>query len=383
MVVAGEASADAHGAALVRELGSLRPGLEVYGVGGSALRAAGADLILDFSRVGVVGISEVLPELKRFYAAYRALAHSVAERDPRGVILLDLPDFNLMLARKVRRLRPDTAIIYYISPQVWAWRPGRVKKIAARVDSMLTIFPFEVEFYKERVKDFDVEFVGHPLRDSARASSDRESLRREFGGTGPGPVIALLPGSRRSEIEKYLPVMAEAAAEQKGKREGAQFLLARAPTLAAEMIERNLGRSRDVVRIIPGRACDVLAAADLALVASGTASLEAALIGTPMLVLGAVSWLTYSIVKPMTLVPRYSLPNIIAGREVVPELIQREVTPRRVIETMDSLLDRPEEMARMKKDLAGVRDALGEEGASRRAARAVYKRLWGAEKEVP
>ncbi|HUT51779.1 MAG TPA: lipid-A-disaccharide synthase [bacterium] len=379
MVVAGEASADAHAAALVTELGKLRPGLEVYGVGGAALKALGADLILDLSRAGVVGISEALPELKRFYGAYRSLVRSIKERAPRGVVLLDLPEFNLLLARKIRKVRPETRIIYYISPQVWAWRPGRVRKIAARVDAMLTLFPFEVEFYKERAPGFDVEFVGHPVRDSARPSSSAGELRRGFGVDSAAPVIALLPGSRRAEVETYLPVMAKVVERAKASRKGAGFLLAQAPTLDQELIRRNLGNAGDVVRIISGRACDVLAASDLALVASGTATLEAAVVGTPMIVLGAVSWLTYAIVKPMALVPNYSLPNVVAGRAIVPELIQREMNPERLGRAMDELLDHPEQRDRMRSELGKVRDALGGSGASRRAAEAVYRRLWGTE----
>jgi lipid-A-disaccharide synthase len=377
MVVAGEASADAHAAAMVSELKKLRPGLRVYGVGGAALRAQGADLILDLRRVGVVGISEVLPELKRFYGAYRALARSVAERNPRGVVLLDLPDFNLLLAKKIRKVRPDTAIIYYISPQLWAWRPGRVKKIAARVDAMLTLFPFEPEFYRERAPGFDVEFVGHPVRDSARPSGSAAELRREFGVEGADPVIALLPGSRRAEVETYLPVMAEALERVRQRRKNAAFLLALAPTLDEGLVRRNLKGGGNVVRIVAGRACDVLGAADLALVASGTATLEAAVAGTPMIVLGAVSWFTYALVKPIALVRNCSLPNVVAGRAIVPELIQREMNPERLVRAMDELLDSPGLRARMREELAKVRDALGEGGASRRAAEAIYRRWWG------
>lgn len=374
MVVAGEASADAHAAAMVRELRKLVPDLSVYGVGGKSLEAEGAELFLDFSRVGVVGVSEVLPELGRFYSAYKSLVKSVGERKPAGVLLLDLPDFNLMLAGKIRKRYPGTKIIYYISPQVWGWRPGRVKKIAKRADAMLTLFPFEVEIYEK--EGMDVEFVGHPLRETAKAGADRETLRNEFGLSPDSTVVALLPGSRKSEIEMYLPVISSFVLMLKEKKPDTEFLLARAPTIDESIIEEKLGRASAHVKIIEARTYDVLASADLSVVASGTATLETAIIGTPMIVLGAVSTITYYLVKPFALIDLYSLPNIISKREVVPELIQHDITPERLLETAENLLDHPELRQKMKEDLAEVKEALGEEGASARTALAVKNRLW-------
>lgn len=374
MVVAGEASADAHAAAMIEELYKLRPGLEVYGVGGKALRAAGADLIADFSAVGVVGLTEVVPELRRFYSTYRSLLKSIPERSPHGVILLDLPDFNLILARKIKQINPRVRIIYYISPQVWGWRPGRVKKIAERVDSMLVLFPFEVDIYKDA--GMDVEFVGHPLKDTAKPTADSEALRDEFGLSGTGPVIALLPGSRRAEVNRYLPVMAAAAANLLQERPGIQFVLARALTVDEDLIRHNLGPACPSVRMVSGRTCDVLAASDLALVASGTATLESAIIGVPMIVLGALSRLSSVILKPFSLVSHYSLPNIISGREIVPELIQNEMKADMLLQAARSLLDHGEIMEKMKEELFEVREKLGPGGASRRAALAVHQRLW-------
>jgi lipid-A-disaccharide synthase len=373
MIVAGEASADARAAGMVRELRALHPGVEVYGVGGQALAAAGAELLFDFSRAGVVGLLEVLPELGRFYRAYRTLAQSVAERRPVGVVLLDLPDFNLLLARKLRRVAPETRIIYYISPQVWAWRKGRVKTIAARADAMLTLFPFEVDLY--RAAGMDAEFVGHPILDEAKATATRDELRREFGA-GPGPAIAVLPGSRKAEIERYLPLMAETCRRLNQRIPGLTFLLARAPNLKPEQLQRNLGAAGGLIKIIDGRACDVMAAADLCLAGSGTVTLEAAVMGTPMVVVGAVSRLTYALAKPFVDAPYIGLPNVIAGREVVPELVQRDATPERLTAAAADLLEHPEKAARIREDLAQVKAALGEGGASRRAAEAVSRRLW-------
>lgn len=375
MIVAGEASADAHAAALISELRKLRPGLEVYGLGGQALKAEGAELFLDFSRVGVVGLTEILPELKRFYQAYRALVKSIPERQPRGVILLDLPDFNLYLAKRIKKLRPETKIIYYISPQVWGWRPGRVKKIAKRADAMLVLFPFEKEIYQRA--GMDVEFVGHPLGERVKTSAAREQLREELGVAGSRPVIALLPGSRKAEIEICLPIIAKFVLKLSGKRPETRFLLARAPTVDANMVRGLLGEAETMVTVMGERTWDVLGASDLAVVASGTATLETAILGVPMVVIGAVSRISYHIIKPLTLVDLYSLPNVISGREVVPELIQYDLTPQSLLEKVENMLDHPEVTEKMKAELSAVRKALGPKGASRRAALAVHGRLWG------
>jgi lipid-A-disaccharide synthase len=377
MVVAGEASADSHAAALVRELRALRPGLCVFGVGGAALKAAGAEILFDFSRTGVVGIAELWPQLGRFYQAYRRLLQSVAERKPRGVVLLDLPDFNLLLAKKIRRLAPDTTIIYYISPQVWAWRAGRVKTIAQRAHVMLTLFPFEAEIYRRT--GMDVEFVGHPLKDLARPSRPAGELRREFGVEGAHPVIAVLPGSRRAEVERYLPVMASAAVRLKAERPEAEFLLAQAPTLSSGLIRRCLPPAQDIIRVMEARVYDVLAVSDLAMAGSGTVTLEAALMDVPVVVLAAVSWLSWVVGKLLVKVDMFSLPNVLAGQPIVPELVQHEARPQRLYEEVKRLLEHPEKTATIKKEFARVRDLLGEGGASARAARAVHRRLWGVE----
>jgi lipid-A-disaccharide synthase len=373
LIVAGEASADAHAAALVRELRALRPRVEVFGLGGVRLAAEGVRLLLDFSQVGVVGITEIVPALPAFYRAYRALMAEVRERPPHAAILLDLPDFNLFLAGRIRKVSPSTKIIYYISPQVWAWRRGRVKKIAARADAMLALFPFEEPIYRQA--GMDVEFVGHPLADTVRPSAPPDELRREFGLPGDAPVVALLPGSRRSEIGLYLPVMVELMRALHVEM-GARFFLALAPTIAEAEIGERLGDAAGLVRIVQGRTYDVLAAADAAVVKSGTSTLEAAIIGVPMVVLGAVSRLSYEIGVRLVTVKHFSLPNVIAGREVVPELIQHAIVKDRLLIEVRSLLQDRERATRMREDLRAVREALGPGGASARAAAAVAKRLW-------
>jgi lipid-A-disaccharide synthase len=374
LMVAGEASADAHAAALLNELKKQKPDIAPFGLGGSRLRDAGCELFLDFSQAAVVGITEILPQAGTYIAAYRSLIKDIRQKPPRAAILLDMPDFNIFLAGRIRRFCPQTKIIYYISPQVWAWRPGRVKKIARRFDAMLVLFDFEEDIYKKA--GMDAEFVGHPLRDTVNASAPAGELRREFGAKDGEHVIALLPGSRTAELQRYLPVMAEAAASLSKKRADVRFLLAKAPGLDDDMVRSLLGPSASLVRVEGGRTYDVLEAADLAVVASGTATLETAVLEVPMVVLGAVSRLSYEITIRMVKIDRYSLPNVIAKKDVVPELVQNEMTPENLVREISAMLECPERMATIKKELRSVKESLGPGDASERAARAVCRRLW-------
>ncbi|MFO8056543.1 MAG: lipid-A-disaccharide synthase [bacterium] len=374
LMVAGEASADAHAAALLGELRKLNPKVEAFGLGGSRLREAGCELFLDFSQAAVVGITEVLPQTGTYISAYRSLIKEIKQRPPRAAVLLDMPDFNIFLAGRIKRISPPTRIIYYISPQVWAWRPGRVRKIAARADTMLVLFDFEEKLYKKA--GMDAEFVGHPLRDTIAASASADELREEFELGSEERVIALLPGSRTAEVNRYLPAMAEAVAELDDSSVNVAFLLARAPGLPDDMIKRMLGQAAGRVRIESGRTYDVLEASDMAVVASGTATLETAIMEKPMVVLAAVSRLSYEIGIRMVNIPRYSLPNVIAGRELVPELVQNEVNGRELARRIRDMLEHPERLETIKKELRLVKQSLGPGGASARTARAVYRRLW-------
>jgi len=370
LVVAGEASADRHAASLIEHWGRLAPGLMVYGMGGQRLRRAGARLLLDFSEAGVLGILEVIPNLSRFYRAYRQLLDSLDRERPDLILLLDLPDFNLFFAGRVKARFPNLPILYYISPQVWAWRKGRVKKIKRRISRMLVLFPFEADFYRRH--GVEVEFVGHPLKDQVKASAAPEELRKRFAVAGASPVVALLPGSRAEELRVYLPVLREAAVRLQAKHPRIAFLAAAAPTVRREMIAQALPSERLPVQIIEGATHDVLAAADLALVASGTATLETALIGAPMVILGKTSWPNFLLARPLIRVPFYGLPNLLAGREIVPELIQRQCTPDRVLAEAEAILTDPARQETIRRDLARVRDILGPEGASARAALAAH-----------
>ncbi|OGP60228.1 MAG: lipid-A-disaccharide synthase [Deltaproteobacteria bacterium RBG_13_61_14] len=375
LVVAGEASADRHAASLVEQWRRLDPGLDVYGVGGYHLRQAGARLLLDFSQVGVVGILEVIPNLRRFYQAYCQLLASLETERPDLILLLDLPDFNLFFAGRAKARHPEIPILYYISPQVWAWRKGRVKKIKRVINQMLVLFPFEKDFYRRH--GVEVEFVGHPLQDQAQASASQEELRRRFEVASASPVVALLPGSRAEELRLYLPVLKGAVSRLLARHPQIAFLVAAAPTVQSETIAAQLSPESLPLKIIEGATYDVLAAADLALVASGTATLETALLQVPMVILGKVSWPNYLLARPWVSVPFYGMPNLLSGREIVPELTMWDCTAERVAAEAEAILmDRLRREA-IRQDLARVRDLLGPAGASARAAGAVHAFLQG------
>jgi len=369
LVVAGEASADRHAASLIEHWRQLAPGLEVYGVGGQHLRQAGARLFFDFTQVGVVGILEVIPNLARFYRAYRQLLDSINHENPDLVLLLDLPDFNLIFAGRVKAKHPHLPILYYISPQVWAWRQGRVKKIKRRINKMLVLFPFEGDFYRRH--GVDVEFVGHPLKDQAKPSAGQAELRQRFGVAAASPVVTLLPGSRTEELRLYLPIVQEVVIALLAKHPGISFLIAAAPTIPRETLASAWPASLPV-KIIAGATYDALFAADLALVASGTATLETALLGVPMVIMGKTSWPNYLMARPFVSVPFYGLPNLLAGKEIVPELIMWRCNPARVTAEAEAILSNPARQAAIRRDLARLRETLGPDGASARAAAAAH-----------
>lgn len=376
LVSSGESSGEAYAAELVRHLRRQLDGrLEVTGLGGDRLAAEGASLVAHVREVAVVGIVEVLRHLRRLRAVFRDLLR-VAERDrPDVALLVDYPDFNLRLARQLRRL--GVPVAYYVSPQVWAWRPGRIGTIRDCVSHMMVIFPFEEAIYREA--GVPVTFVGHPLVDLVRRPADLPAFLGRLGLDPGRPVVAVLPGSRVAEVGHNLPPLAGAVERLREARPDLQFLLAAAPPLADEVFAPV---RRLPVRLVRGDTASVLAAAGVALVASGTATVETALLDTPMVVVYRLAPLTYALGKPFVRVSRYAMVNLVAGRPVVPEIIQSDFTPERVAREALGLLDDPARAARMREDLAEVRRLLGGPGASARAAATVASRFFPAQKRV-
>ena len=369
MISCGEPSGDLYAGALASAILALEPDAVVTGFGSERLRAAGASLIRDFKGLSVTGLTEALRVVPRSWQIYRALVRA-AEADPPDVFVpIDFPDFNFVLARALHRR--GVPVVYYISPQLWAWRRGRLKTMKRVVDRVLVIFPFEAAFYEEA--GVPVTFVGHPLLEMTGPPVAREVFLREHGLDPSRPVVAILPGSRRNELRAMLPDLVRAAGLIAARVPDAQFLVARAPHLGddlfAPLAEWRANAAKPVV--LEGLTDAVLASADVALLASGTVTVQAALHGCPMVVVYRVGPLTYAIGKPLVRVDTYAMVNLVAGRRVVPELIQDAFTPEAVAAEALRVLTDPGHAAQVKAELAAVRAKLGTAGASNRAAEAV------------
>jgi lipid-A-disaccharide synthase len=324
------------------------------------------EILYDSSRLAVVGIVEVLSHFRFIREAMRALEKRLREQPPQLLILIDYPDFNLILAKKARRL--GIPVFYYISPQVWAWRSGRVKTIKRRVDRMAVILPFEKDFYRKH--GMAVEYVGHPLMDTVRASMPRADFLQSLGIDPASTVIGILPGSRKREIAVMLPVFLAAAKQMQPQLRKPVFLLPLAPTLSKnDLLAHGLSESGVEVRVIPENRYDLMAACDAVMAASGTVSLELAILDVPMVISYRVSPLTYFLGRRLIKVQYASLVNLVAGREVVPELLQDEAMPENIAAATVGLVADQTARAAMLAGLAEVRERLGGAGASSRAAR--------------
>ncbi|MBU2262104.1 MAG: lipid-A-disaccharide synthase [Proteobacteria bacterium] len=365
MIVAGEASGDLHGGNLVRAMRGIEPDLSFYGVGGERMRTAGVRLLADAADMAVVGLTEAVSKLWTILRAMRRLKDSLTGERPDLVILIDYPDFNLPLARAARKR--GIKVLYYISPQVWAWRKGRIATIKKTVDRMAVILPFEEAFYREA--GVNVTFVGHPLLDEVRKKYSRQEALNRFGLREDAITVGVLPGSRRSEVARILPEMLRACAILAEKISPVEFVLPLAGTLAPDFVRDILRRFPVRVTVIRDEIHDVIAVSDAAMVASGTATLEAALLETPMVVVYKVSAASYALGRRFVHVDHICLANIIAGRRIVPELIQDDAAPERIASEVRELIVRPEKAREMKAALAEIRGRLGAPGASERTAR--------------
>jgi lipid-A-disaccharide synthase len=365
----GEPSGDLYAGALTRELRSLAPGTTVAGLGGPQLAAAGGRLIEDYRGLAVTGLTEVITKLPKSWKTLARLVASARHERPDALVLIDFPDFNLRLARRVRKL--GIPVVYYVSPQIWAWRPGRLKTIRALVDRVLVIFPFEEQIYRDG--GVPVEFVGHPLVDLVQPSAPREVFLPRVGLSPDAPTVAVLPGSRPNEVGRILPDLVLAAGLIQSRVPRAQFVIARAPSLDDELFASVERRGLSPVAIVEGETDAALASADVALTASGTATVQTALHGTPMVVVYRVSPLTYRLGRRFVKLDTFAMVNLIAGQRIVPELIQDAFTPEAVADEAVSMLTDTSRAARVCEGLARVRARLGGPGASRRAAEAILK----------
>jgi lipid-A-disaccharide synthase len=363
-VVAGEASGDLHAAEVVAELRKLEGNLETFGIGGDLLEREGMRILHHAREMGIVGLFNVLLHLRMFRRIFDDLMAAIAREKPDAVLLVDYPGFNLRVAKRCKEM--GLHVIYYISPQVWAWRRGRVKHIARYVDEMLVIFPFEEEFYRHH--DVKVVYVGHPLIDEMHVGAAASAARGPEVGA-PTLKVALLPGSRRSEVSSLLPAMLDAVKELQEQREVEPFII-RAPTITSAELLALMESNGTFVRIVPHDRGESLAGADIALSSSGTATLECAIAGTPVVVVYRLSPANYWLAKRVVTLPHFSLVNIIAGEAVVPELLQHDVNGHKIASVVRGMVE-PDAYGRVRMQLASVLEKLGAPGASRRAAEAI------------
>jgi lipid-A-disaccharide synthase len=371
LIVAGEASGDLHGSSLVRQLKKRIPDLEVFGIGGDRMKKEGMELIFHIDKLSIMGFVEVLRSLSFVKKVMRTMVSVSETRRPRLAILIDYPGFNLRFAKRLNRL--GISVVYYISPQVWAWGGNRVKKMKGLIDKMMVILPFETEIYRRF--EIDCEFVGHPLLEVTKPVLSPEDFQRKFGIKKNETVVGLLPGSRWQEVEKILPIMVESCKLLKTRIKDLKVLLGLAPTIRKEETENLLRQTGFRAKIVENLTYDVMKHSHLLLVTSGSATLECAILGTPFLVLYKTSLSTYLIAKSLISIPNIALANVVAGKRVVPEFIQRQAIPSRIAEEMYEILTDRERYKAIQNELKKVKERLGEEGASRKAAEIITQVL--------
>jgi lipid-A-disaccharide synthase len=371
LLVAGEASGDLHGGNLARALLAQQPTLQLLGVGGRRMREAGVELLFDIRDLAVVGAVEALHSLRTLWTVYHTLLNEVERTPVAAVLLIDFPGFNLKLAKAMAQR--GIPVLYYIAPQVWAWHPGRVKKIRRWVRKLFVILPFEAALYHEA--GIDAEFVGHPLLDLVPTSSTKADACTRCGLDPAAPVVGILPGSRRSELQYLLRPMLDAAAQIHARVTTAQFILPLAETLQPADVQEALETAPLPVRLVQRQTYEVMQAADVLLAASGTATLEAALIGTPMVIVYKAHLLTYLLARLVMRVSSIGLPNVIAGRAIVPELWQYHVTAENMAAQALALLTRPGRATAMRTELATLRSQLGSPGVPERVASGILRYL--------
>jgi lipid-A-disaccharide synthase len=363
MLVVGEASGDAYGAQLVRAMRERDPNVKIYGVAGEQLEKTAFEPLWNVSKLTGMGLGELAGNLGNIWHCYRLLIRTLKERRPHLLVLIDFPDFNLRLAKVARRL--GIPVLYYVSPQIWAWRRRRVKQIARNVSRMAVIFPFEVAFYEKH--GVPVTFVGHPLSDSVKVRESRDVILRKLGFSPEQPTIVMLPGSRRREVEYHLPVMLRAAARLEQSRR-IQFICVRAGTISADTIDAITSSSNFRLTVASENRYDVIHAADLVWTASGTATVETALLLKPMIIVYRLSPLTYAAAKHLVRVEHVGMANLMAGKRVAPELIQSQFTAERLVRESEIILDTAAIRESMVREWKKLKDRLTASGAAEKVA---------------
>ena len=370
-MVAGEVSGDLHGSHLVEALQRIEPEIQFFGVGGEGLKGRGMKLLYPAQSLSVVGITEVFVKLRTVLKALRGLKGSLEREKPDLIILIDFPEFNLRLAKIARRR--GIPVVYYISPQIWAWRPQRIKLIARVVKKMIVLFPFEVPLYE--TAGVDVEWVGHPLLDIVKPTLPKEKAFREFGLDPKRRTVGLLPGSRIHEIERLLPPLLASAHLLQKEIPDLQFVIPLAPGISRTILSSQMKNISFPVKVVEGFTYDVMNLSELLIMASGTATLEGAILGKPMIIVYKVSLPSYWVGRALIRVDHIGLVNLVAEREIAPELIQKDVNPERIADEASRILRDPILSRKMAESMDEVRQKLGEPGAAQRAAQIVSSLL--------
>lgn len=368
LISAGEASGDIHAAAVTAAIKNIEPAAEVFGMGGDALRHAGGEVLFDIKEHGVMGFAEIICKLPALFRLRNNFIKVMEERRPDCLVVVDYPGFNMKIAKIAHEM--GIPVVSYISPSAWAWHKSRAKKVAQIVDKVAAIFPFEYDVYHEA--GADTVFVGHPLLDIVKPSLPRNEAEVFAGKQKGRKLILIMPGSRLMEIEKMLPTLLLAAKVLKQRMPEVDFAMPRAGTIPLELLESKIKAAGVEVRITEGHNYDLFSVADLALATSGTVTLEAALCGLGSIIVYRTSAINAFIARRVINIPNIGLPNIVAGRQVLPELLQEDFTPERVAQAAIDLLQ-PERNAQMRRDLEYVRERLGKPGAVKRVAELVLK----------
>ena len=364
LIVAGEASGDMHGSGLVRALKNYHPNCEFSGLGGKQMRGEGVKTFYDIDRMGAVGIIEVLGDLPHYYKVYRKLSSEIGSGSYDAVILIDYPTLNLRLAKLCKK--HSCPALFFISPQVWAWRKGRIKQIKRTVNKMFVIFPFEEDLLKK--EGVDAKFMGHPFVETVKTSMSRDKAMAEFSLDSSRKIIGLMPGSRNSELKYLLDIMVNSANEIKKHIKDCQFILPVANTLNTEAIKDRIKSNALDIKIVEGKSYDVMNCCDFLIIASGSATLEAALLGCPMVIIYKLNWVTYWLARVLVKIKLYGLVNIVAGEEVVPELIQSKATVKNITKEVITLMNNSERRENLRSRLLKVRKSLGDPGVLDRVA---------------
>lgn len=370
MIICGEPSGDLLAASLAKGIKDLLPAVVISGVGGKFMQEAKAEVFCQIKNLSVIGLFDALKKLPRFFALQKSILDKIKAENPDAIVLVDFSGFNLRLARKINKTIP---VVYYVSPQVWASRPGRINTIRKYIDKMVVLFDFENEFYKKH--GITAEFAGHPLLDIVRAKAEKDIFLGGLNLAKDKLTIALLPGSRRAEIKNILPVMIKAAGMIKAKIPNTQFVIAKATQLSEDIYEPFIKSQGIELKLVEGKTYDCLNNADFSLVCSGTATLEAAIIGNPFAVIYKMSLLNYFLYRPQVKLPCIGMVNIVAGKRIIPEFIQFQAKASDIAEEAVKTLTDPARINQIRQELAEVKKRLGEPGASLRAAKIIIKFL--------